>query len=136
MLTGKLSEFLVDNVDSILVSLFGSDEPGNLEFMGKGMIYNRIKDNILRLDRINRATGSKCIINIAKLVDCPYLSNDAVLKDCIFWEDEGISVRYYKFVDRSANVGDFRQRDRTVKAGGCDYINGTANVEKLEKKLE
>ena len=121
LLTEKLSTFLVNHVDSILISLFGYDETSNFEIMGKGMSYNRIKANILRLDEINRSAGSKCMINIAKLVDCPYLSNDAVLKDWIFWEDEGIPVRYYQFVDRSANVGDFKQRNRTVKACGCDY---------------
>ena len=128
LLTEKKSRFLVNNVDSILISLFGSDEPSNLQIMGKGMSYNKIKHNILQLKKMNEAHGYKSIINIAKLVDSPFMLNDTVLKDWIFGEDEGIPIRYYKFVDRSANVGDFKQRDRTIKAYGCDYNRHIAST--------
>ena len=121
LLTGKLSEFLVNRVDSILISLFGYDETSNSELMGKGMSYNRIKQNILTLKKINEENGSKCIISVAKLFDCPYISNDDVLKDWIFWEDEGINMIFYKFIDRSTRAGDFNQRDSTVKPCGCDF---------------
>ena len=127
-LNEKLSTFLVNNVDSILISLFGYDETSNFDIMGKRMSYNRIKNNILELKKVNEESDSKSMINIAKLVDSPYMSNDTVLKDWILWEDEGIPVRYYKFVDRSANAGDFKQRDRTIKAYGCDYNRHIAST--------
>jgi len=121
LLTEKISEFLVNHVDRILISLFGSDETSNSEIMGKTISYNRVKNNILKLKKINEENGSKSIISVVKLFDCPFISNDTVLKDWIFWEDEGINMIFYKFIDRSTNAGNFYQRDNTVKASGCDF---------------
>jgi len=121
LLTEKISRFLVNNTDIVLVSLFGSNELDNLKIMGKGMSYEKVKNNILKLVKIKEDCGSKCIINVVKIVNSPFITNDIVVKDWIFWEDEGITVKYYDFVDRSANVGDFKQRDRTVNSNGCDY---------------
>ena len=121
LLTEKLSEFLVNNADIILISLFGYDEKSNVEMMGKGMSYDKIKNNLLQLKKAREDSGSQCIINIVKIINSPFASNDSVLKDWIFWEDEGISVRYYDFVDRCTNVGDFKQRNHTLQAYGCDY---------------
>ena len=121
LLTEKSAEFLVNHVDVILVSLFGSDETGNNEIMGKGMSYNRIKNNILTLKKAKDDSGSDSSISVIKLINCPFLPHDTVLKDWIFWEDAGINVRYYGFVDRATNAGNFNQRDHTVKPCGCDY---------------
>ena len=121
LLTEASSVFLVNHVDLILISLFGSDETGNLKLMGKGMSYNRVKNNILKLRKAKEESGSRCIINIVKIINHPFMSNDSILKDWIFWEDEGIDVRYYDFVDRATNVGDFSQRNKTHKTYGCDY---------------
>ena len=92
------------------------------------MSYNKIKNNILELKKVNEESGSKSNINVSKLIDSPFMSNDTVLKDWIFWEDEGIPVRYYTFVDRCTNVGDFKQRDRTIKAYGCVYNRHTTST--------
>ena len=121
LLNGKSSGFLVNNVDIILISLFGYDEISNLRIMGKGMSYERIKNNILNLRKEKEATGSKSIINIIKLINNPFMSNDVVFRDRSFWEKEGIHIRYYYFVDRSTNTGDFKQRDNRIKLYGCDF---------------
>ena len=106
LLTEESSHFLVNNVDIILISLFGSDEASNLWLMGKGMSYNKVKNNILSLKKIRDDCGSKCDINVVKIINYPLIANDTILQDWIFWEDEGINTRYYNFVDRSTNVGD------------------------------
>lgn len=121
LLSEKSAKYLVNNVDVILVSLFGSDETSNLELMGKGMSYEKIKSNIINLKKAKAESGSNSTINIVKLIDYPFMSNDIVLKDKSFWENEGVEIRYYNFVDRSSNVGDFKQRDNSVKPFGCDF---------------
>lgn len=121
LLSEKSAKYLVDNVDIILVSLFGSDETSNLELMGKGMSYEKIKHNIINLKQAKKESGSNSTINIVKLIDYPFMSNDIVLKDKSFWENEGVDIRYYNFVDRSSNVGDFKQRNNSVKPFGCDF---------------
>lgn len=121
LLSEKSAKYLVENVDIILISLFGSDEKSNLELMGKGMSYEKIKNNIINLKKIRERSGSNSTINIVKLIGYPLISNEVILKDKSFWKNEEVDIRYYDFVDRSSNVGDFKQRNKTVKPFGCDF---------------
>ena len=83
------------------------------------MSYQKIKQNILNLKKAKEESGSNSIINIVKLKNNPFLSNDRVWEDRDFWESEGIDIRYYDFVDRSGIVCDFKQRNSSEIPGGC-----------------
>ena len=119
LLSEKSSSFLVNHADIILISLFGSDEISNTRLMGEGMSYQKIKQNILNLKKAKEDSGSQSIINIVKLKNNPFLSNNIVWADSSFWESEGIDIRYYSFVDRSGTVGDFKQRENSKIPRGC-----------------
>jgi len=116
LLTDNTIEKLLSSpLDDILISVFGHDNESQQFIMGEGQPYDKLVQAVQKLHRL----GAHKNIAVVKVVDSPYLKEQNVQDNKKFWQDLGIKVLEYGYLNRSKNTGTETQRDEMINPKGC-----------------
>ncbi len=107
-------------LNDILISVFGHDRESQKRIMGKNVPYEKVVYNVLQLKKALDQTRNHKNLAIVKVINSPYTSQEDIIKNKSFWQDHGISVYEYGYLDRAGNIGTNCQRNADIKPYGCE----------------